>query len=86
LTAANALNDERRAFIEAVLSGVPASVLGRRCGGRHHGQQRGRRQTAVRDRSRGLADRRIDEVFPQVAQIVAQAQAIGLRSHQSQAT
>ena len=28
LTAANALNDERRAFIEAVLSGVPAGVIG----------------------------------------------------------
>ena len=28
LTAANALNDERRAFIEAVLSGVPACVIG----------------------------------------------------------
>ena len=28
LIAANALNDERRAFIEAVLSGVPAGVIG----------------------------------------------------------
>ena len=28
LTAANALNDERRAFIEAALSGVPACVIG----------------------------------------------------------
>ena len=86
LTAANALNDERRAFIEAVLSGVPASVLGVDAGGVITVSNAAADKLLCGDDPRGLADRRIDEVFPQVAQIVAQAQAIGLRSHQSQAT
>ena len=86
LTAANALNDERRAFIEAVLSGVPASRHRRRSRRRHHGQQRRRRQAAVRRRPARPGGPPHRRRFPQVAQIVAQARAMRLRSHQAQAT
>ena len=81
---ANALNDERRAFIEAVLSGVPAGVLGvdndgiitisnaaadRLLGGEH-----------------GLIGRRLDAVQPSIGSIWEQARSLRLRLHQGQAT
>jgi two-component system nitrogen regulation sensor histidine kinase NtrY len=81
---ANALNDERRAFIEAVLSGVPAGVLGvdndgiitisnaaadRLLGGEH-----------------GLIGRPLDAVQPSIGSIWEQARSLRLRLHQGQAT
>ena len=81
---ANALNDERRAFIEAVLSGVPAGVLGvdndgivtisnaaadRLLGGEH-----------------GLIGRPLNAVQPSIAFIWEQARSLRLRLHQGQAT
>ena len=59
LIEANALNDERRAFIEAVLSGVPAGVLGvDNDGDRHDLQRRG--GTAARRGAGGLIGRPLD--------------------------
>jgi two-component system nitrogen regulation sensor histidine kinase NtrY len=81
---ANALNDERRAFIEAVLSGVPAGVLGvdndgiitisnaaadRLLGGEH-----------------GLIGRPLNAVQPSIGSIWEQARSLRLRLHQGQAT
>jgi two-component system nitrogen regulation sensor histidine kinase NtrY len=86
LTAANALNDERRAFIEAVLSGVPASVIGVDAEGVITVSNAAADKLLCGDDPRGLVDRNIGEVFPQVAQILDQARAMNLRSHQSQAT
>ena len=86
LTAANALNDERRAFIEAVLSGVPASVLGVEGQGVITVSNSAADKLLCSDDPRGLVGRNIGEVFPQVAQILDQARAMNLRSHQAQAT
>ena len=86
LTAANALNDERRAFIEAVLSGVPACVIGVDVRGVITVSNAAADKLLCGDDPRGLVGRDIGDVFPQVAEIVAQARAMGLRSHQSQAT
>ncbi len=87
LTAANALNDERRAFIEAVLSGVPAGVLGVDPGGVVTVSN------AAADRLlspgvevRSLVGRRIEGVFPQLAHILVEARSMKLKSHQGQAT
>jgi two-component system nitrogen regulation sensor histidine kinase NtrY len=81
---ANALNDERRAFIEAVLSGVPAGVLGvendgiitisnaaadRLLGGEH-----------------GLIGTHLNAVQPSIGSIWEQARSLRLRLHQGQAT
>ena len=81
---ANALNDERRAFIEAVLSGVPAGVLGvdnegvvtisnaaaeRLLGGEH-----------------GLVDRPLGKIQLSIAAIWEQARSLRLRLHQGQTT
>ena len=84
LMEANALNDERRAFIEAVLSGVPAGVLGvdnegvvtisnaaaeRLLGGEH-----------------GLVDRPLGRIQQSIAAIWEQARSLRLRLHQGQTT
>ena len=86
LTAANALNDERRAFIEAVLSGVPASVIGVDVLGVVTVSNAAADKLLSGDEPRSLVGRNIGEVFPQVAQIVDEARAMNLRSHQAQAT
>jgi two-component system nitrogen regulation sensor histidine kinase NtrY len=86
LTAANALNDERRAFIEAVLSGVPASVIGVDALGVITVSNAAADKLLCGDEPTGLVGRNIGEVFPQVAQILDQARAMNLRSHQAQAT
>jgi two-component system nitrogen regulation sensor histidine kinase NtrY len=86
LTAANALNDERRAFIEAVLSGVPASVIGVDALGVITVSNAAADKLLCGDEPRVLVGRNIGEVFPQVAQILDQARAMNLRSHQAQAT
>ncbi len=87
LTAANALNDERRAFIEAVLSGVPAGVLGVD----PHGVVTVSNAAAERllcpvpDGTR-LVGRHIADVFPRLAQILLEARSMNLKLHQGQAT
>jgi two-component system nitrogen regulation sensor histidine kinase NtrY len=86
LTDANALNDERRAFIEAVLSGVPASVIGVEAQGVITVSNAAADKLLCGDDPRGLVGRNIGEVFPQAAQILDQARAMNLRSHQAQAT
>jgi two-component system nitrogen regulation sensor histidine kinase NtrY len=84
LIEANALNDERRGFIEAVLAGVPAGVLGvdnegvitisnaaaeRLLGGEH-----------------GLIGSSLSAVQQSIASIWDQARTLRLRLHQGQAT
>ncbi|HTZ68594.1 MAG TPA: PAS domain-containing sensor histidine kinase [Roseiarcus sp.] len=84
LIEANALNDERRAFIEAVLSGVPAGVLGVDNDGIIT------ISNAAADRllggDRGLIGRPLNEVQPSIASIWEQARSLRLRLHQGQAT
>ncbi len=84
LIEANALNDERRAFIEAVLSGVPAGVLGVDSEGVVTVSN------AAADRllggGRGLIGRPLAEVQPSIAAIWEQAKSLRLRLHQGQAT
>jgi len=81
---ANALNDERRAFIEAVLSGVPAGVLGVDNDGIIT------ISNAAADRllggELGLIGRPLNAVQPSIAFIWEQARSLRLRLHQGQAT
>jgi two-component system nitrogen regulation sensor histidine kinase NtrY len=87
LTAANALNDERRAFIEAVLSGVPACVLGVDADGVVTvSNAAAERLLCPSDDATGLVGRRLEEVFPRLAQILAEARSMNLKSYQGQAT
>ncbi len=86
LTAANALNDERRAFTEAVLSGVPACVIGVDAQGQITVSNAAADRLLCGEDAHGLVGRPIGEVFPQVAQILAQARATNQRLHQAQAT
>ena len=87
LTAANALNDERRAFTEAVLAGVPAGVLGVDPDGVVTvSNAAAERLLSPGAEAKKLVGRRIDEIFPRLAQILAEARSMKLRSHQSQAT
>jgi two-component system nitrogen regulation sensor histidine kinase NtrY len=86
LTDANALNDERRAFIEAVLSGVPASIIGVDSQDVITVSNAAADALLCDDDPRGLVGRNIGEVFPQVAQILDQARTMNLRSQQAQAT
>jgi len=84
LIEANALNDERRAFIEAVLSGVPAGVLGV--------DQEGRVtiSNAAADRllgsGTGLIGRSLHALQQSIAAIWEHARLRRLRLHQGQAT
>jgi two-component system nitrogen regulation sensor histidine kinase NtrY len=81
---ANALNDERRAFIEAVLSGVPAGVLGVDNDGIIT------ISNAAADRllggELGLIGRPLNAVQPSIGSIWEQARSLRLRLHQGQAT
>jgi two-component system nitrogen regulation sensor histidine kinase NtrY len=84
LIEANALNDERRAFIEAVLSGVPAGVLGVDNDGIVT------ISNAAAERllggGLGLIGRPLNEVQPSIGSIWEQARSRRLRFHQGQAT
>jgi len=84
LIEANALNDERRAFIEAVLSGVPAGVLGVD----HDGKVT--ISNAAADRllggGLGLVGRSLAAIQESIAGIWNQARSLRLRLHQGQAT
>ncbi len=84
LIEANALNDERRAFIEAVLSGVPAGVLGVDNDGAIT------ISNAAAERllggERGLIGVALTSVQHSIALIWEQARSLRLRLHQGQTT
>jgi two-component system nitrogen regulation sensor histidine kinase NtrY len=84
LIEANALNDERRAFIEAVLSGVPAGVLGVDNEGVVTISNAAAERMLGGDL--GLIGRPLNAVQPSIASIWEQARSLRLRLHQGQAT
>jgi len=87
LTVANALADERRAFIEAALSGVPAGVLGvTKDGVITVTNAAAERLLASGGARNSLMGRRIEAVAPALAIIVDEARAMRLRLHQGQFT
>ena len=81
---ANALNDERRAFIEAVLSGVPAGVLGVDNDGIITISNAAAERMLGGDL--GLIGRPLNGIQPSIASIWEQARSLRLRLHQGQAT
>ena len=81
---ANALNDERRAFIEAVLSGVPAGVLGVDNDGVITISNAAAERLLGGDL--GLIGRSLNAVQPSIGLIWEQARSLRLRLHQGQAT
>ena len=81
---ANALNDERRAFIEAVLSGVPAGVLGVDNEGVVTISNAAAERLLGGDL--GLIGRSLSAVQPSIGSIWEQARSLRLRLHQGQAT
>ncbi|HEX9169317.1 MAG TPA: PAS domain-containing sensor histidine kinase [Roseiarcus sp.] len=84
LMEANALNDERRAFIEAVLSGVPAGVLGVDNEGVVTISNAAAERLLGGDL--GLIGRPLNAVQPSIGLIWEQARSLRLRLHQGQAT
>jgi two-component system nitrogen regulation sensor histidine kinase NtrY len=85
LTAANALLEERRAFIEAALSGVPAGVIGVDAEG-VVGVCNAAAERLVGGQLGGLKGRRIEEVSPRLGEILAEARSGRSRLTQAQAT
>ena len=84
LMEANALNDERRAFIEAVLSGVPAGVLGVDNEGVVTISNAAAERLLGGDL--GLIGRPLSAVQSSIGLIWEQARSLRLRLHQGQAT
>ncbi len=84
LIEANALNDERRAFIEAVLSGVPAGVLGVDSDGAITISNAAAEQLLRRER--GLIGMPLASIHHTIALIWDQARSLRLRLHNGQAT
>ena len=84
LMEANALNDERRAFIEAVLSGVPAGVLGVDNDGIVTISNAA--AEGLLGGGLGLIGRPLNEVQSSIGSIWEQARSRRLRLHQGQAT
>ena len=84
LIEANALNDERRAFIEAVLSGVPAGVLGVDNDGVITISNAAAQRLLGGERS--LIGRPLASVHHTIALVWEQARSLRLRLHQGQAT
>jgi two-component system nitrogen regulation sensor histidine kinase NtrY len=86
LIAANALNDERRAFTEAVLSGVPAGVIGvDREGVITVSNAAAERLLVPGESGQGLVGAQIEAILPALAPILQEARATRLRLHQGQA-
>ncbi|MFZ0599981.1 MAG: PAS domain-containing sensor histidine kinase [Roseiarcus sp.] len=81
---ANALNDERRAFIEAVLSGVPAGVLGVDTDGIITISNAAAERMLGGDL--GLIGRPLNGIQSSIGSIWEQARSLRLRLHQGQAT
>src|SRR5208337_4529282 len=84
LIEANALNDERRAFIEAVLSGVPAGVLGVDNDGAITISNAAAQRLLGGERS--LIGQPLASVHHTIALVWEQARSLRLRLHQGQAT
>jgi two-component system nitrogen regulation sensor histidine kinase NtrY len=86
LVAANTLNDERRAFTEAVLSGVPAGVIGVDTQGVVTvSNAAAERLLAGGKSAQGLVGVPIETVLPALAPILQEARSTRLRLHQGQA-
>ena len=86
LIAANALNDERRAFTEAVLSGVPAGVIGVDARGVITVSNAAAERLLGAGAAGGsLVGAAIESVLPGLAPILHEARAMRLRLHQGQA-
>jgi two-component system nitrogen regulation sensor histidine kinase NtrY len=85
LIEANLLNEERRAFIEAALAGVPAGIVGVDKNDRVLVcNAAAERMFAAPDG--GLMERPVAEVFPALGPILADAVGSRARVHQAQAT
>jgi two-component system nitrogen regulation sensor histidine kinase NtrY len=86
LIAANALNEERRAFTEAVLAGVPAGVIGVDANGVVTARNAAAdRLLASADAPSGLIGVKLGSVLPGVGPILEEAREGRLRLHQGQA-
>ncbi len=85
LMAANALAEERRAFIEAALSGVPAGVIGVDGAG-VIGVANGAAEKLMGAAPGALIGKRIEDVSARIGEILAEARDGPARLHQGQAT
>ena len=85
LMAANALAEERRAFIEAALSGVPAGVIGVDEDG-VIAVANGAAERLMNAAPEALNGKRIDAVSPRLGEILDEAHSSRGRLHHSQAT
>ncbi len=83
LIAANLLNEERRAFIEAALAGVPAGIVGVDKTDAIVVSNAAAEKLLGAD---GLMGRPVAQVFPALAPILAEASGSRARVHQAQAT
>jgi two-component system, NtrC family, nitrogen regulation sensor histidine kinase NtrY len=86
LVAANALNDERRAFTEAVLSGVPAGVIGVDMQGIVTvSNTAAERLLGPGESGQALVGASVESILPGLVPILQEARAARLRLHQGQA-
>ena len=85
LIAATALNDERRVFTEAVLSGVPAGVLGVDSGGRINISNAAAEKLLGAEPG-ALLGQTVEALFPALGQMLSQTLSMRLRLHQGQIT
>jgi two-component system nitrogen regulation sensor histidine kinase NtrY len=85
LVAANALNDERRAFTEAVLSGVPAAVIGVGADGRITATNAAAEAMLGRPFAPELAGSTVESILPELGPIIQEARSMRQRLHQAQA-
>jgi two-component system nitrogen regulation sensor histidine kinase NtrY len=85
LIEANLLNEERRAFIEAALAGVPAGIVGVDKNDAIVVCNAAAEKLLAPD-SGALMGRAVDEVFPALKPILAEAAGSRSRAHQAQAT
>jgi two-component system nitrogen regulation sensor histidine kinase NtrY len=85
LIAANALNDERRAFTEAVLAGVPAGVIGVDGNGVITVRNAAADRLLAPSSDATLIGAKLESLLPDVGPILEEARAGRLRLHQGQA-
>ncbi len=85
LIEANLLNEERRAFIEAALAGVPVSIVGVDKNDAVVVSNAAAEKLLVSDGG-ALMGRPIGEIFPALLPILAEAAGSRSRAHQAQAT
>ena len=85
LMAANALAEERRAFIEAALSGVPAGVIGVGEDG-VIAVANGAAERLMNAAPEALDGKRIEAISPRLGEILGEAHSSRGRLHHSQAT